>query len=72
MPVPRLSIDALLALAPGEAQRLAAADPKAQPASPHVAQAVEQVWALVKARLGDGPEVRSLDALIARITRREV
>lgn len=66
----RLTVDAVLRMAQAQALRHADAPLDKQMASPALREAVGQVWALVKGRLGPSEEVARLDALIGRITRR--
>ncbi len=72
MPIPRLTVNAVVKLAQTEASRLAAAPVSTQMQSPQLSQAIELVWDLVRQRLGNGAQVETLDKLIRQITTRRV
>ena len=66
----RLTVDAVLRMATEQAQRHASLPAGQQASSPALSQAVDQVWQLVKGRLGASPEVERLDALIGKVVGR--
>lgn len=68
--LPRLTVDAVLKMAHAQALRHVELPQDAQAASPALRQAIEQVWVLVRGRLGHSDEVDRLDALIGRLTGR--
>jgi hypothetical protein len=65
-----MSITTLMTLAKSEAKRLQQAGPQASCHSPQLMAAVEQVWAMVKPRLGEGAAAEELDRLICSLTGR--
>ena len=67
--LPRLTIDSVMKMAHEQALRHANLPQDQQIASPAMRQAIEQVWALVKGRLGQSEEVARLDELIGRVVR---
>ena len=67
---PRLTVDSVMKQAHDEARRLAGLSLDQQVASPAMREAINQVWALVKGRLGKSEEVGRLDVLIGKITAR--
>jgi hypothetical protein len=61
------SIDSVLTMATAEAKRLAVAPLALQHESPLVAQAISEVWAHVKRRLGNHADIKDLDKMISII-----
>ena len=68
MPLPRLTIDAVLKMAHEQARRHQGSSLAEQAASPAMRQAIGQVWELVRQRLGHSQEVQALDEMIAKLT----
>lgn len=68
MPLPRLTVDAVLKMAHEQARRHQDQSLTEQTASPAMRQAIAQVWDLVRQRLGHSQEVQALDAMIAKLT----
>lgn len=67
--LPRLTVDSVMKIAHDQALRHANLPLDQQIASPAMRQAIEQVWTLVKGRLGQSEEVARLDELIGRVVR---
>ncbi len=68
MPLPRLTIDAVLKMAHEQARRHQDQSLAEQAASPAMRQAIAQVWDLVRQRLGHSQEVQALDEKIGQLT----
>jgi predicted glycosyltransferase len=66
MPERRLSVDAVMKMAHATAQQHLSMPLQEQLMSPKMVDAIEQVWELVKGRLGS-PETAELDDLIKSI-----
>ena len=67
--LPHLTVDSVMKMAHDQALRHANLPLDQQIASTAMRKAIEQVWTLVKGRLGQSEEVARLDELIGRVVR---